>query len=79
MDSLTAARLTASLGAGRCDESHMDNATKHTDFRARWSLAITGAAVFMTPLESPRVGAAPESVRVDLGGSIGSRQWADGA
>src|SRR3712207_6544236 len=38
--------------------------------RARWTLGITGAALFMTALDSLVVGVALNSIRLDLGGSI---------
>ena len=38
----------------------------------RWTLLITGAALFMTALDSLVVGVALHSIRLDLGGSIES-------
>ena len=43
--------------------------------RARWTLAITGAALFMTALDSLVVGVALHSIRLDLGGSIEALEW----
>jgi EmrB/QacA subfamily drug resistance transporter len=43
--------------------------------RARWTLAITGIAVFMTALDNLVVGVALPSIRADLGGSIESLEW----
>jgi EmrB/QacA subfamily drug resistance transporter len=43
--------------------------------RAAWTLAITGAALFMTALDSLVVGVALHSIRLDLGGSIESLEW----
>src|ERR687892_2489788 len=41
----------------------------------RWTLAISGAALFMTALDSLVVGVALHSIRLDLGGSIESLEW----
>jgi EmrB/QacA subfamily drug resistance transporter len=43
--------------------------------RARWTLGITGAALFMTALDSLVVGVALNSIRLDLGGSIEALEW----
>jgi EmrB/QacA subfamily drug resistance transporter len=43
--------------------------------RARWTLGITGAALFMTALDSLVVGVALHSIRLDLGGSIEALEW----
>jgi len=43
--------------------------------RARWTLGITGAALFMTALDSLVVGVALQSIRLDLGGSIEALEW----
>jgi EmrB/QacA subfamily drug resistance transporter len=43
--------------------------------RARWTLVITGAALFMTALDSLVVGVALHSIRLDLGGSIEALEW----
>jgi EmrB/QacA subfamily drug resistance transporter len=43
--------------------------------RSRWTLAITGAALFMTALDSLVVGIALHSIRLDLGGSLESLEW----
>jgi len=43
--------------------------------RAHWTLAITGAALFMTALDSLVVGVALHPIRLDLGGSIESLEW----
>jgi EmrB/QacA subfamily drug resistance transporter len=43
--------------------------------RAGWTLAITGAALFMTALDSLVVGVALQSIRLDLGGSIEALEW----
>jgi EmrB/QacA subfamily drug resistance transporter len=40
-----------------------------------WTLAITGAALFMTALDSLVVGVALQPIRLDLGGSIESLEW----
>ncbi len=42
---------------------------------AAWTLAITGAALFMTALDNLVVGVALPSIRADLGGSIESLEW----
>jgi EmrB/QacA subfamily drug resistance transporter len=42
---------------------------------ARWTLVITGAALFMTALDSLVVGVALHSIRLDLGGSIEALEW----
>jgi MFS family permease len=41
----------------------------------RWTLLITGAALFMTALDDLVVGVALHSIRLDLGGSIESLEW----
>jgi EmrB/QacA subfamily drug resistance transporter len=46
-----------------------------TASRARWTLAVAGAALFMTALDQLVVGVALHSIRVDLGGSIESLEW----
>ena len=46
-----------------------------TASRARWTLAVTGAALFMTALDSLIVGVALHSIRLDLGGSIEALEW----
>jgi EmrB/QacA subfamily drug resistance transporter len=43
--------------------------------RAGWTLALTGAALFMTALDSLVVGVALQSIRLDLGGSIEALEW----
>jgi EmrB/QacA subfamily drug resistance transporter len=43
--------------------------------RAGWTLAITGAALFMTSLDNLVVGVALPSIRADLGGSLESLEW----
>jgi EmrB/QacA subfamily drug resistance transporter len=43
--------------------------------KARWTLGITGAALFMTALDSLVVGVALQSIRLDLGGSIEALEW----
>ncbi|MQA73774.1 MAG: MFS transporter [Solirubrobacterales bacterium] len=43
--------------------------------RAWWTLAVTGAALFMTALDNLVVGVALPSIRADLGGSIESLEW----
>ncbi len=40
-----------------------------------WTLALTGAALFMTALDSLVVGVALHSIRLDLGGSLESLEW----
>ena len=42
---------------------------------AGWTLAITGAALFMTSLDNLVVGVALPSIREDLGGSIEALEW----
>src|ERR687892_1044728 len=42
---------------------------------AWWTLTITGAALFMTALDSLVVGVALHSIRLDLSGSIESLEW----
>ena len=42
---------------------------------AVWTLAITGAALFMTSLDNLVVGVALPSIREDLGGSIEALEW----
>jgi EmrB/QacA subfamily drug resistance transporter len=49
--------------------------TTKTRQRAAWTLAITGAALFMTALDNLVVGVALPSIRADLGGSIESLEW----
>ena len=46
-----------------------------TSKRAGWTLAITGAALFMTSLDNLVVGVALPSIRADLGGSIEALEW----
>ncbi len=43
--------------------------------RPGWTLALTGAALFMTALDNLVVGVALPSIRGDLGGSIESLEW----
>src|SRR6187200_1421101 len=43
--------------------------------RAAWTLALTGAGLFMTALDNLVVGVALPSIRADLGGSIESLEW----
>jgi EmrB/QacA subfamily drug resistance transporter len=43
--------------------------------RSTWTLAITGAALFMTALDNLVVGVALPSIRADLGGSIEALEW----
>jgi len=43
--------------------------------RARWTLAVAGAALFMTALDQLVVGVALHSIRLDLGGSIEGLEW----
>jgi EmrB/QacA subfamily drug resistance transporter len=43
--------------------------------RSTWTLAITGAALFMTALDSLVVGVALHSIRLDLGGSLEALEW----
>lgn len=43
--------------------------------RAAWTLALTGAALFMTALDNLVVGVALPSIRTDLGGSLESLEW----
>jgi EmrB/QacA subfamily drug resistance transporter len=43
--------------------------------RAGWTLAIAGAALFMTALDQLVVGVALHSIRLDLGGSIEGLEW----
>ena len=43
--------------------------------RAAWTLALTGAALFMTSLDNLVVGVALPSIRADLGGSIEALEW----
>jgi EmrB/QacA subfamily drug resistance transporter len=49
--------------------------TKTKRNAAGWTLAITGAALFMTALDNLVVGVALPSIRADLGGSIESLEW----
>ncbi len=52
------------------------SASTNTGNRAAgWTLAITGAALFMTALDNLVVGIALPSIRADLGGSIESLEW----
>ncbi|MBA2522629.1 MAG: MFS transporter, partial [Solirubrobacterales bacterium] len=46
-----------------------------TPNRAGWTLALTGAALFMTALDNLVVGVALPSIRSDLGGSLESLEW----
>lgn len=48
---------------------------RSTASRARWTLAVAGAALFMTALDQLVVGVALHSIRVDLGGSIEGLEW----
>jgi EmrB/QacA subfamily drug resistance transporter len=43
--------------------------------RAAWTLAVAGAALFMTALDQLVVGVALHSIRIDLGGSIEGLEW----
>jgi hypothetical protein len=43
--------------------------------RARWTLAVAGAALFMTALDQLVVGVTLHSIRLDLGGSIEGLEW----
>ncbi len=43
--------------------------------RAGWTLAIAGAALFMTALDQLVVGVALHSIRIELGGSIEGLEW----
>src|ERR687897_1121672 len=43
--------------------------------RAGWTLAVAGAALFMTALDQLVVGVALHSIRLDLGGSIEGLEW----
>ena len=47
----------------------------HSNRAAKWTLGITGAALFMTALDNLVVGVALPSIRADLGGSIESLEW----
>ena len=49
--------------------------TPLTASRARWTLAVTGIALFMTALDSLVVGVALHPIRLDLGGSIEALEW----
>src|ERR687898_81069 len=49
--------------------------TPSTTSRAGWTLAIAGAALFMTALDQLVVGVALHSIRLDLGGSIEGLEW----
>ena len=49
--------------------------TQGKQTRAGWTLAITGAALFMTALDNLVVGVALPSIRADLGGSLESLEW----
>src|SRR5688500_19988748 len=42
---------------------------------AGWTLALTGAALFMTSLDNLIVGVALPSIRADLGGTIETLEW----
>ena len=48
---------------------------RSTASRARWTLAVAGAALFMTALDQLVVGVALHSIRIDLGGSIEGLEW----
>ncbi|MEZ5155965.1 MAG: MFS transporter [Solirubrobacterales bacterium] len=43
--------------------------------KAAWTLALTGAALFMTALDNLVVGVALPTIRTDLGGSLESLEW----
>jgi EmrB/QacA subfamily drug resistance transporter len=49
--------------------------TTSSGSRARWTLAITGTALFMTALDNLVVGVALPSIQADLGGSIEALEW----
>jgi EmrB/QacA subfamily drug resistance transporter len=49
--------------------------TASNTFRARWTLVLTGVALFMTALDNLVVGVALPSIRADLGGSIEALEW----
>ncbi len=49
--------------------------TQSNSSHARWTLAIAGAALFMTALDQLVVGVALHSIRLDLGGSIEGLEW----
>jgi len=49
--------------------------TPTTKSRAGWTLAVAGAALFMTALDQLVVGVALHSIRLDLGGSIEGLEW----
>jgi EmrB/QacA subfamily drug resistance transporter len=49
--------------------------TPPTASRARWTLVLAGAALFMTALDQLVVGVALHSIRIDLGGSIEALEW----
>jgi EmrB/QacA subfamily drug resistance transporter len=49
--------------------------TPSTGSRAGWTLAVAGAALFMTALDQLVVGVALHSIRIDLGGSIEGLEW----
>jgi EmrB/QacA subfamily drug resistance transporter len=48
---------------------------RSTASRARWTLVVAGAALFMTALDQLVVGVALHSIRLDLGGSIEGLEW----
>ena len=64
MDALTAIWLASDM---------TDNLS--TAHRPRWTLAVAGAALFMTALDQLVVGVALHSIRLDLGGSIEGLEW----
>jgi EmrB/QacA subfamily drug resistance transporter len=49
--------------------------TNSTTPRAAWTLAVAGAALFMTALDQLVVGVALHSIRLDLGGSMEALEW----
>src|ERR671919_1277679 len=49
--------------------------TPSTAARPGWTLAVAGAALFMTALDNLVVGVALPSIREDLGGAIESLEW----
>jgi MFS family permease len=52
-----------------------ENVASTTTAHARWTLAVAGAALFMTALDQLVVGVALHSIRLDLGGSIEGLEW----
>ena len=64
MDALTAIWLASDM---------TDNLS--TAHHPRWTLAVAGAALFMTALDQLVVGVALHSIRLDLGGSIEGLEW----